>query len=451
MTQHPALARRLGLPEAVGLSVAVVCPSVGMAFNVSLCAQAAGAAAPLSFLLGTAVMLVVATSFAAFSRRMPHAGAAYAFVAHAFGPWSGVVAGWTMLLAYFCFTVSMSALTADFIITALREAGLSLPHAGLPFACLTVATCGFLAWRDTRMASRLMLALEAFSMAAILFLAGAVLVRVNQNNLWTALPFTPHAAPGGLPAIGYGLVFAILSFAGFEGAATISEETENPRRIIPIAMIATLVASGLFFVTVSYAVVLGFGLSRMDALAASQAPLDELARVRIGPGFALMLDTANAISAFASVLGALTATVRVLFALGRGGLSTRLALIDPQHHTPARAIFLCVLASLAALCATLPFARPGDDYGYISTVATLALILVYGAVSNAEALEAAQRRRIFMALLGLAGVVALGWALLCSIVPVPPPPAKYFAPLVLAWVAAGLTLPLIKPRLRLRA
>jgi amino acid transporter len=53
-----------------------------MAFNVSLCAQAAGAqaagaAAPLIFLLGTAVMLVVAASFAAFSRRMPHAGAAY--------------------------------------------------------------------------------------------------------------------------------------------------------------------------------------------------------------------------------------------------------------------------------------------------------------------------------------------------------------------------------------
>jgi amino acid transporter len=438
------------MPEAVGLSVAVVCPSVGMAFNVALCVQAAGAAAPMIFLLGTAIMLVVAASFVAFSRRLPHAGAAYAYIGHAFGPWSGVVVGWTMLLAYFGFTVSMSALTADFMITALREAGVSLPHAGLPFACMTVAGCGFLAWRDTRMASRLMLGLEAFSMAAILFLAGAIFLHVNRAHQWTALPFTPHAAPGGFSAVGYGLVFAILSFAGFEGAATISEETANPRRTIPIAMIATLLGSGVFFVVVSYAVVLGFGLSRMDALAASQAPLDELARARIGPGFALVLDTANAISAFASVLGALTATVRVVFALGRGGLSARLAVLDRKHHTPAPAIFLCVLAALATLCATLPFARPGEDYGYISTVATLALILVYGAVSSAEALEAAQRRRIVMALLGAGGVVALGWALLCSIVPVPPPPARYFAPLVLAWVAAGLALPLIKPRLRLR-
>ncbi len=439
---------RLGLPEAIGISVAVVCPSVGMAFNVVLCVQAAGAAAPLAFLLGTLVMLVVALSFVAFSRRLPHAGAAYAFIGHAFGAWGGVLAGWTMLLAYLGFTTSMAALAADFVIAALGEIGVRAGGAALPIAAGSVLVCAWLAWRDTRFASRLMLGLELFSIAAILLLAAAIFLHVNALHGWSSLPFSPRAAPRGLSSVGYGMVFAILSMAGFEGATTISEETANPKRTIPLALLSTVLCAGAFFVVVSYAVVLGFGLDRMDALAASQAPLDELARARLGPAFAGVLDEANAVSAFSSILGALTGMVRLLFALSRAGLSPRLAVIDEKHQTPAAAVVVCTALVLMPLCVCLTFVLAGDYYGYLSTIATLALILVYGAVTVAEAVEAWATRRLAWAALGISGTLGLAWALFCSIVPVPPPPADLWPKLVLVWVAAGLLLPLVRPKLR---
>ena len=63
------LVKRLSLPEAIGLSVSVICPTVTAAFNITLVVQAAGAAAPLAFAIGTVAMVLVALSFMAFTHR----------------------------------------------------------------------------------------------------------------------------------------------------------------------------------------------------------------------------------------------------------------------------------------------------------------------------------------------------------------------------------------------
>ena len=63
-TPIPALRKSLGLCEAVALSLSIVAPTMAMAFNVAL---AAGAAAPLAFAIGTAVLAIVGLSFVAFA------------------------------------------------------------------------------------------------------------------------------------------------------------------------------------------------------------------------------------------------------------------------------------------------------------------------------------------------------------------------------------------------
>ena len=47
--------------------------------------------------------------------------------------------------------------------------------------------------------------------------------------------------------MGFGMVFSVLSFGGFEGAATLGEETHNPRRNIPIALFCTVIVSAVVF------------------------------------------------------------------------------------------------------------------------------------------------------------------------------------------------------------
>src|SRR6202167_4882336 len=100
----------LSLPEAIGLSLAVISPTVTAAFNITLVVQATGPAAPLAFAIGTVAMALIALSFMAFTRRVAHAGSAYAYIAHTFGRRMCFIAGWSLLLTYLGFASGQAAL-----------------------------------------------------------------------------------------------------------------------------------------------------------------------------------------------------------------------------------------------------------------------------------------------------------------------------------------------------
>ncbi len=449
MTPLPAatLERRLGLAEALGISIAIISPSIGMAFNVVLVAQVAGVAAPLAFALGTGVMIVVALSFVAFSRRQAHAGAAYAFVAHAFGAPMGAIAGWAMLLTYTCYAMGIAILVGSFTTAALANGGIHLERWKMLIAEVTILAGAILAWRDVRLAGRLMLALEAVSVGAILILAAVILLHLPPGG-WSLAPFSVGAAPGGWGAIGFALVFAVLSFAGFEGAATLGEEMPHPQRTIPRAMLGSVIGAGAMYVVVSYAVVLGFGLSRSADLAHASLPLDDLARRLIGSGFAGGLDLACAISAFSGVIGSLSGGVRVLYAMSRGGLWPALAKIDRVHHTPARAVVVCALAAALPLLVIVGGVSSDDFYGDTAEMGTLAIIAVYICVTVGESVEALRARRAGWVVLGVAGTAMLAWAMVASLLPTPGSSSTIWAVSVIGWLALGGAMLLLRPDLR---
>jgi len=69
----------------------------------------------------------------------------------------------------------------------------------------------------------------------------------------------------------------MLSFAGFEGAATLGEETGNPKRTVPVAVLGTVALTGTFYVFAPYVRVVGFGIGNINPRAAEGAPLNALA------------------------------------------------------------------------------------------------------------------------------------------------------------------------------
>ncbi len=215
----------------------------------------------------------------------------------------------------------------------------------------------WLAFRDMRLAGRLMLGLEAAAVAGIVVLCVSILLQVRPGMSDTIATFQPSANFGGWSGLGFGMVFCVLSFGGFEGAATLGEETHDPRRNIPIALLATVLGSGLFFTFVAYCEVVGFGGVGIKELAKSEAPLNDLALRYASPRLAIALDLAAAISCFSGMLGALAAAGRVLFALGRGGLAPSLGEVHAVHGTPAPAV------SMSAFLVLLPFVLWGPFIG----------------------------------------------------------------------------------------
>lgn len=440
-----SLVSRLNLPEAIALSLSVISPTITAAFNITLVVGAAGPAAPLTFAIGTVAMVLVAFSFMAFTHRVAHAGSAYAYIAHTFGSRAGFIAGWTLLLTYLGFATGFGALVGSFSAAALKGLSLDIGPLWIVIAIMSMLVAWWLAYRDMKLSGWLMLGLEAAAVVGILALCVCIVLRVHPTTADVTASFRPSLNFGGWTGLGYGMVYSVLCFAGFEGAATLGEETINPRRNIPIALLGTVLFSGVFFMFVAFCEIAGFGPAGIRDLAGSQAPLNDLALRYTSPSLAIGLDLATATSCFCGVLGCLAAAGRVLFALGRAGLSPMLATVHPTHCTPASAVSVTALMILVPFLAAGPFIGAGDYYSYTSTIGVLALILVYIGVGGAEVLEAWRQRQLLWSGICTAGPVLLLWVLYRNIYPAPAFPNNVWPYFALAWMLGAWGLIRMRP------
>ncbi len=428
--------------QAFVLSLAIIAPTLAMAFNVPLAAQAAGRAAPLAFLVGGAAMALIGLSFVAFSRRIASAGSAASYVSAVLGDRLGFLAGWGLLLAYLAFLASATALVGGFLSVALAHLGLDHPRLWLVLAFLGGLAVIGLGGREIRIATAVMLVVEALAVLAIVVLALVILVRVPLDSA----PLRPDPERG-LSGLGYGMVFAVLSLAGFEGAATVAEETRDPHRAIPLAILGSLAVATLLYGLVSYAQVLGYGLDRTADLARDPAPLDTLAVRYVSRGYGIFLDAAAGISSLACALGTAAAAARVLYALAARGIGKTFARLDPAHGVPARALRFVGGLTLVSLLGFGAWTGPRAFSEAFATVATLMLILVYMAVGLAQAVLAARIKAWGWCAVGLAGSLMLAWPLFNSLYPLPGWPGPLWPIVVLAWMGVGIALLRFHPAL----
>jgi amino acid transporter len=436
---RPGLRNSLSTLQAFTVSLTITSPTLAMAFTVALATQAAGRAAPLAFLLGGIATALIGLSFVAFARRIASAGSVAAYVGIVFGQRWGFLAGWALLLTYLAFMASASALVGEFVTIALEHVGIRMPGLWLAIALLAVGLAIVLAGREIRRLAHLMLAIEACAVVAILVLAAVILVHVP----WSTAPFRADRDHG-RSGLGYAIAFAVMSFAGFEGAATVAEETHNPRRAIPRAILGSVIVVGVLYVVVSYAQVLGFGLepSQLASLGQSEAPLDALAQRYISGSYGVVLDLAAGISSLGLALGAASAAARLLFAMGRAGFGGGLGLgtIDAQHGTPRRAVWLVGSLNLLSLLTLAPWAGSRVYAEASATIGTLAVLLVYVGIGVAQAIEAGRERRHPWMVVGLLGAAALAWPLFTSLYSAPPWPGNLWPFVVILWMAIGVVI-----------
>jgi len=425
------LKRNLGLFEAVGLSVSILAPTLAMSFNTIFAVQAAGAAAPLAFLIGTLAMLLVGFCFVAFEKRIGTHGSVYSYIRHTFGRRWGFAAGWALLFYYSIIFSTCAALFGNGVSVLLGEFGVHQSNWLLLAIGVSLIT-GWLTWRDAKIAARGMLAAEALSIVIVLILVFRILSTVPFS--W--VPLHPDAAHG-WSGIGYGMVFAVFSFGGFEGAAILGQETSNPRRNIPVAIIGTLLFSGLFYILVVYAQIVGYGIGNIGDLVHSDSPLSSLAERFISRRFSICIDLSIISSTFACALGSVGAAARMLRVLSVDGIKPRFADLDPRHNTPTKAIIGISICNLMGLILLGVHAGALSYAAATATCGTLALLLVYVGVALAEGVESMRSRRPLWVGVGILSSLLLLWPLWNNLYPVPTYPANLWPYLVGGWILIG--------------
>ena len=178
---------------------------------------------------------------------------------------------------------------------------------------------------------RITVVLYVFEVVLLLALSLTILFRGGATGL-SATPF--HWPGGGSKDVLLAFSLAVLAFGGFEAAAPLAEETRNPRRLVPLAVVGAVVVSGIIYVVGSYALVTAFGVGHAGALAADANPFHTAAKAFL-PFVAPLITWVFLSSVTSSYVAANTQTSRVIFAGARGGLwSKSLASVSPRFRTP---------------------------------------------------------------------------------------------------------------------
>ncbi len=220
-TSNPSLKREVGFFGVLGQSVAGVAPTTTPTINVALVFVVAGSGSWFAYLIATFGILLVALNMRQFGRRFAGAGSLSDFAGHSFGTFGQLITAWALLLAYVTVSAATLAGSAAYLSALFTSAGVSLPI--LFWVAVEGSIAVIFALRDIRLSTLAMLALECFSILLVILLGLAILHR--QGLAVDLSQFkTESFASGGL---GNALLIAVLSFAGFEAAATLGDESQE--------------------------------------------------------------------------------------------------------------------------------------------------------------------------------------------------------------------------------
>ena len=425
----------LSLPETIGQSIANIAPTLTPALNISVVAGLAGVGSWLSYLIATIGLVFVGACIAALARRHPEAGSYFVYIGRNFGPMTGALAGWCMILAYittgaavvYGFPIFLGNFLSVFKIT------LSTPELVI-FGVLFLGLVAYAAFRDIQVSSRIGLVMETISIGIIIVITAIVVGKhgtvIDHKQLdISSLKF------GGVKTA---MAFAVFSFVGFESAATLAKESSNPRRNVPLAVIGSAFVAGIFFCVMAYFMVLGMD-DNAGAIGGSASPFADMTNKAGLPWAAGVVYFAAMISAFACALACINASSRMLYSMGRYQFLHRsMGLVHATHKTPHMAVMLSAAIVLVLFLALLPQGLL-NGFGLTGTIATYGFVVVYLGVclSMPVDLYRAGVMKIQHVIYGVVGAVMMAFVIYASLVPYPAYPYNLLPPVFIGFLVIG--------------
>jgi amino acid transporter len=322
----------------------------------------------LAYLIGMVGMLFTALSYAAMSQAFPLAGSVYAYVQRGLHEFAGFLAGWLILLDY----ILIPALLYLFSAVALQPLLPAVPGwLWLTGFVAFNAAANLVGVRFTARVYKGLLVLELLTLALFVICGALALHRAAGAGGLTLAPlYDPHNFS--LTTVAGATSIAVLSFLGFDGISTLSEESTGARNAVARATVLSLVLIGALFMLQTWiAADLGRGMRFYDIAArAGGTSLRLISIVAIAVSFGI----ANAMAAQAAVS-------RVLFAMARDRkLPAILATVHPRFKTPYISTLMVAAVSLVV---GLFFANHIDDltrvvnFGALTSFALLHLAVAY--------------------------------------------------------------------------
>lgn len=327
----------LGVSSIVFMVVAAAAPLGVIGGVVPLgIAGGNGAGFPATFLIATAILLLFSVGFTAMTPYVEEAGAFFSYVRAALGFPLGIGIAFVAVVSYLAIEAGVYGLLGPAGAAAVELfGGPALPW--WAFAAVAFAVTTYLGYRNIALSSRVLAVLLTAEIAIVAVLDLVIVARGGDHGLSTGI-VNPHAIGSG--SLGIGLLFAIISYVGFEATAIFRDEARDPQRTIPRATYLSLLLIGAFYAVTSWALISGWGDEEAVRRATDSGAtfLSDTTQRYIGTFGTDVITVLYFTSLFACILSFHNVVSRYLFALSqRDVLPTSLSLPHAKHGSPHQA------------------------------------------------------------------------------------------------------------------
>lgn len=387
----PAAAGRLrgslGVASIVFIVVAAASPLGVIGGPVPLgIAFGNGAGFPTSYLAVTAVLVLFAVGFTAATPYVRSAGAFYAYVDKGIGRGAGLGTAFSALLSYLVLEAGVFGLFGPGLDGLLQSYGLP----ALPwwlYAAVGFVIVAALAYFNIELSGRVLAVLLIGEVLIVLALDAAVIFGGGGPEGFSTAFLHPAQIVSGAP--GFAILFAILSFIGFEATAVFRDEARDPDRTIPRATYIALLSIGVFYALSSWVLVTANGESAIVEAATANPGgiLADTTALYLGTVGGHLVQVLFVTSLFACILSFHNISTRYFYSLARKGvLPAPLGIAHAKHGSPSRAslvtaVIVGVLVTIAVALQLKPIEEFYTWLGGISSVGfVLLLVLTTAAV-----------------------------------------------------------------------
>lgn len=325
------LERSLSLWQVTLMGIGVIL-GAGIYVIIGEAAGLSGNAIWMSFFIGSAVACFSGLSYAELSSRFPKAGAEYSYVRKAFGNRVGWIAGWL--------TIASNIFVAATVSLGFSSYFRALFHTPLvPIAIILLLICGGILYAGVKEAASVIIIfmiIESIGLFIIIAIGIQYVGTVNYLEM-------AH----GMQGVIKGGVLIFFSYLGFEEITTMAEETKNPKKTIPKAILLAIAISTVIYILVGLSAV---SIIPWQELSSSNAPLADVASTVFGDRSFIILSGIALFSTFNTVLMSLLAGSRLVYGVAKGrGFPKMFTKTSKKLLSPYIAIIAITIGSIAIL------------------------------------------------------------------------------------------------------
>jgi amino acid transporter len=357
-------------------------PAAAIAASIPFGSPLAGGALPLAVIFAFIGIFFTASSIGQLAAHIPSAGSVATYSAVGLRPWVGFLVGW-IYSAVEILIVPLVTLQLGYTVAGewnSENASFSTGNWWI-FTTLGILLVGFLVYRGVRTSAKTGVILGAIEIAVFVILGLYLIVKAGGDNDLGVFTTKYANAEGftGWSGVIAGSVFCLLAFSGFEAAAPLAEETENPKKNIPKAVMIATLSIGALYIMTTYAAAITFGPEKFKDFAGynNGVPWDGLAK-GVGTIFWLLVLFAVINSTIANANGGANVFTRTAYAFGRAGVfPSKLAELDPKFKSPRNAVLLQLAVGLLLALGLGAKYTPQTAFGIIATGLVVAIVPVY--------------------------------------------------------------------------